>query len=43
MPFCDSWESLEGVKDGRVCARKEEQKRCRIRHVDSFAAKVLLE
>jgi hypothetical protein len=43
---CDSQEPykrLKEVKDGRVCVRKGKHKRRRIRHVDSFAAKTLLE
>jgi hypothetical protein len=44
--LCDSQESygsLREVRNGRVCARKEEQKRRRIRLVNRFAAKMLLE
>jgi hypothetical protein len=44
--LCDSrksYKDLEGVKDGRICTRNEEQKRCRICHVDSFEAQMLPE
>jgi hypothetical protein len=40
----ERYKSLEEVKDGRVCVRKGEQKRRRIRHdTDSFAAQMLPE